>query len=867
MSWLRRLSNTFRAARLQRDIDREQAFHLAESADAMRREGMSQDEAVRRARLQFGNPTVQRERTRDVDIALSVDSFLRNLRHALRALRRTPGFTFTVVLTLALGIGANSAVFSAIDAVLLRPLPYPEPDRLMHLTQVVEGTGETNVAAVRLGDWSRLTTTFEAITSYVVEDVADTSTALPERVRRATVIPGFLKVWGIAPVLGRDFTEAEHRLGGPPAVLISERFWRSRFGGDPDVLKRAVSTAQRSYAVVGVLPASFLFPDRDVDWWVPEWIDAPWAQAREFRSASGVGRLKTGVTLEQARADLAGVQSRLGAQYPIDRTIRPLIVPLKETVVGGVRGSLWLLYGAVAVLLLIACTNIAALLLSRGARREHDVAVRYSLGASRASVVAQLLTEVGVLAFAGAVAGLFVAVGASAGLRVLAPDLPRLDEVGLDSRVLLYTTASALVVVVLCGLFPAVRSTRGVGSSAGAGRTQVPGRHSLQWWLVGVQVALSVTLLAGAGLLVRSIDALSRVNPGFDRSRVLTFRVSGSFGEETDYNRTVQRINRTLDEIEALPGVEAAATTTMLPGIPGGGWGVSVETSTDFQLVEGAAGAPPMLAVWRIVSPGYFAAMQIPLVAGELCRRPEGAMGTTEVLVNQAFVERYLRGRAAVGLHLAAGNPDRIVGIVGDAREGGIDRDPAPAVYSCFSAPTPFPWFLVRTSGDQLTVASAVRLKINELEPLRSVYDIMPLDERIGGAYAQNRLRTVVLALFAVTALSLACLGIYGTLSYVASLRRREVGLRLALGAGRSGIMRQFMGQGMRVAGLACVCGLALSVAFTRVLSGMLYGVSPSDPATLFSVVAIVLAVAALAAFIPAARAAFLPPMRALREE
>jgi predicted permease len=353
--------------------------------------------------------------------------------------------------------------------------------------------------------------------------------------------------------------------------------------------------------------------------------------------------------------------------------------------------------------------------------------------------------------------------------------------------------------------------------------------------------------------------ALSQVDAGFDATHVLTFRISGSFGEELDYSRTVQRINRTLDELRAMPGVTAAATTTQLPGTPGG-------FPAEFELVEGRAGER-LPAEVRVVSPSYFETMRIPIAAGELCRRPMDATGTTEVMVNRRFAERYLAGRPAVGMHLAAVSPDRIIGIVGDAREQGIDRSPTPTVYQCFSAPTPFPLFLVRTSGDPAALSSAVRLKINALEPLRSVYDIAPLDERIGDAYAENRLRTVVLAALAVTALVLACLGIYGTLGYVVGLRRREIGLRLALGAARSRILRQFVSQGVRVAAIACAFGLGLSFMFTRALSGMLFGVTPNDPATLAAAVAGVLGVAALAALIPAARAALVQPMRTLRDE
>ncbi len=867
MPWLRRLFNTFRPSRIQRDIERELSFHLAERADQLRSEGINDDDAMRRARLQFGNPLVQAERTRDMDIANWADAVVRNVRHAARAMGRTPGFTATVIVTFAVGIGANTAVFSIIDSVLLKPLPFPGGDRLVRVRQVRDA--ETPIAPVRLDEWSRRSSTFEALTGYYVEDVSDTTGHVPERLRRAVVAPAFLEVWGIAPALGRGFTEAEYRLGGSSAVLISDRYWRNRFGANPDVLSSAIRLEGTLHAIVGVMPAAFLFPDRSVDVWWPYPVDGPslqnTPQNRDLQSYTGIGRLGPGVTIEQARADLAVVQAGLAEEYPnTDAEIGPRIVPYKETVIGGVRGSLWLVFGAVSVLLLIACINIAALLLSRATRREHEVALRFSLGASRAVVAWQLLTETALLAFAGAAAGLLVAAGASAAIRTLAPDLPRLDEIRIDGRILVYTMVSALVVAFLCGVLPAVRGTRGASSLSSAGRTQVSGRHSIQWWLVGVQMALSVTLLASAGLLLRSIDALSRVDPGFDPARVLAFRVSGNWTETEDRHRLVQRINGTLDELVVLPGVASAATSWSLPGVPR-------QYQIPFELVEGRSESePPLIAEWRTVSPGYFDTLRIAHVAGAPCRRSSDARPTSEVMVNRSFADRYFRDRSVVGLTLrweAASHTARIAGVVADARELGLDRDPAPTVYACDSAPSPFPWFLVRTHGDPLAAAGVVRVKLNELEPLRSVYDITPLEQRIGDAYAQNRLRTTLLVLFAVTALCLACLGVYGTLSYAVSLRRREVGLRLALGALRSAIIRQLVGHALRVVGVACIGGLVLSVVFSRLLSGMLYGVSPLDPITLASVLGIVLVVGSLAALIPAARATLVEPMRVLREE
>jgi putative ABC transport system permease protein len=878
MSWVQRLINTLRPSRLLRDIDREIAFHLDERTDDLRGQGLPDEEARRTARIRFGNPLAQREWTRDVDITAAIDAALRNIRYALRTMRRTPGFTAAVVLTLALGIGANSAVFSAIDAVLLRPLPYPDADRLVELKQVHKRSGETRVAPVRLQDWIRLNTTFDGIAGYMLGEVVDPTGELPERIQNVTVTAGFFDVLGVHPAVGRSFSPEEHHFGykGPEPVILSDRRWR-RLGLDRQALERTVRVGNATIATIGVMPPTFEFL-KGIDVWIADDAGAPWSLSRTQTWFTGIARLKPGVTLEQARADLERVQVELGAQYPeTDRDLSVRIVPLKETVVGGTRTSLWVIYGAVSVLLLIACTNIAALLLSRAARREHEIAVRYSLGGSRTTVAMQLLTEAAVLSFVGALIGMAVAVVASRALRLLVPDLPRVGEIAIDARILVYTMLSTLFVTLVCGLAPAIQSTRRAQHVSGATRTTTSARHSVQWLLVGVQIALSVTLLAGAGLLVRSIDALSRVSLGFDSTHILTLRVSGQYGVETTDSH-IQRINRVLDSLESLPGVEGVAVASHLPG-------VRDYEQREFVLLEGRAEtAPPLIAEPRMVSPGYFAALRIPLLTGELCRRPVNSgwpkWTTTEVMVNRTFAERYFQGTAVVGLHLTGGLDrlvqnrhitgafaSRIVGVVGDAREAGVDREPAPTVYTCFSYPNPAPWHVIRTAGEPAAAVTAVRRRIRELEPLRSVHDIALLEQRIGDAYAQNRLRTWLLSLFAITALALVCAGVYGTLAYAVSLRRREVALRLALGALRHRIVRQLIATSLRIVGIATVCGLGLALLFTRSLSTMLYGVTPTDPPTLAGVIVLVVAVAGVAAIIPATRAAFMSPMRALREE
>lgn len=790
---------------------------------------------------------------------------LYHLRYALRGLRKTPVFTAAVVLTLALGIGANSAVFSAVDAVLLRPLRFPGAGQLVQLEQFnPKAPQQPFVAPVRLEDWNRLNTTFLAISGSYAQDDSELSGELPEKLKHAFVAPRFLQVWGISPELGRDFVSNEEHLNGPPAVLISDRFWRRRFGADPHVLGRTLRLGTWAVPIVGVMPASFTVPDRDVDLWSPSPVDLAFPKPRELTWFTAFGRMKSGVTLAQARADLARVQSNLGRQFPgTDAKLSVSIEPLKELTVGGIRSSLWILFGSVTLLLLIACSNIAALLLSRAAGRQHEIALRFSLGASRSSVSAQLLAEVLVLAIAGAGLGLLLAGGAARTFKYLARDLPRVEEIVLDWRVVLYAMGCALLVTLLCGIFPAVRFTRRdlAGALAQAGRSQVSAHKPGQMLLVGVQVALAVTLLSGAGLLARSLQALGQVAPGFDPEHVLTFHMTSSWAE-TGSGATSKWADRVAEGLRALPGVEAASTSLWLPGVPG-------QFQSELRPVEGGTAIDrKMLAEGRVVSPEYFATLHIPLLAGELCRTG----GPATMMVNRSFATSYLGGSQAIGHHLIqVGNPwatpTDIRGIVGDARESGLDTEPSPTVYWCSGGAQPGTYFLLRTHGSPAGMAETIRRKVREIEPRRSVYDLTPLTDHISGAYAQNRMRTILLAFFALTAILLCSVGLYGTLSYLVNLRRREVGLRLALGAMRSQIVRQFLWRGVSVCLAGTLAGLALAAWLSRLISGMLYGVSPWDGITLGGVVALVLAVSVAASVAPAVRAARVDPAQMLRQE
>jgi putative ABC transport system permease protein len=759
-------------------------------------------------------------------------------------------------------------MFSAIDAIVLRPLAFPHGDELVRIYQHDAHGRDANTfaAPARLEDWNRMATTFAGVTGYYKDDLSELSGPLPEKVTMALVAPRFLNVLGVAPALGRNFVPEEEHWGGPTSVLISHAFWLRRFHGDANVLNRKLRLGSTSYVIVGVMPEGFSYPDRDVDLWTPSAPDAPFAQRRDSTWFSVIGRMKPGVTLSQAAADLATVQQQLGRQYPKpDADLITTMEPLKATVIGGIGKSLWLLYGSVSLLLLIACSNIAALLLARTAEREQEIAIRFSLGAPRRAIVMQLLSEVVGLSLLGGLAGIGVAAAAAKGFHLLAEQLPRAGEVHLNWTVAGYSLACAVATALLCGLYPALRATR-VGAAKGlaAGtRGQVSARNPLQWVLVGVQVTLAVMLLIGAGLLLRSLDSLGHVDAGFDASHVLTLQVSGSWGETSDMPAVVQRIDRTLDGLRTLPGVEDAATASMLPGIP-------ALYQTEFAIDGKADASRKVLADTRWVSSGYFSTMTIPVLAGEPCSKTSTP---PQIVVNRTFANLYMGGGSAIGHVIKAatyndfGVNGMVRGVVADAREEGPREPPAPTVYSCFSAPTPFPNYLIRTKGEPTAMADAIRKRIHTLEPARSVYAVMPLEQHLSDAFTEDRLRTMLLTVFALSAVALACIGLYGTLSYLVRLRQREVGVRLALGAMRGQIVARFLLQGLRVVAMGCAAGLVAAAGMSRLLRSMLFGISPLDPVTYAGVAGIILAVAAIACCVPAVRAALAEPVKVLREE
>jgi putative ABC transport system permease protein len=848
-------------------IDGEIDDHIERMTAANLAAGMAPEDARRLALIEFGGREQVRQQVREAHLSACAEAFRFYAGAALRFLRRAPGFSLAVVITLTLSIGANAAVFSAIDAIVLRPLHFPYGDQLVRIYQH-DAKGRNNstfVAPQRLEEWNRMSSALSGVTGYYKDDLSELSGEMPERITEALVAPRFLDVLGVAPAVGRNFIPAEEHFGGPNAVLISYGYWQRKFHGNPDLLNLRLHIGSYFYSVVGVMPRGFQYPDRDVQVWATSPPDAPYAQSRDETWFNVIGRTKAGVTLQQAEADLSTVQARLGRQFPNpDAELTVETAPLKSTIVGDSGQSLWLLYGAVSLLLLIACLNIAALLLARTTERAHEISIRYSLGASRRSIMQQLLSEVLGLALLGSVGGLCAAAAAARAFHLLAGRLPRAEEVSLNWTIAGYTLGCVVFTTLVCGMYPALKGTRRAlahGLAAGA-RTQASTRHPMQWVLVGVQVTFAVTLLVGAGLLLRSLDALGKVDPGFDATQVLTLQVSGSWSESVNMANVTGRVNRTLDGLRSLPGVADAATASFLPGVPS-------KYQVEYQIDGKADPARRIMADTRTVSSGYFGTMRIPLLAGEGCKENST---TNDVVVNRSFANLYLGGSEAIGHMLQDANGDpfskgMVRGIVGDTREEGLNEAPVPTAYFCFSAPNPFPNYLIRVHGEPMAMADAIRRRIVELEPARSVYDVMPLEQHMSDTFTENRLRTVLLTLFAVTAVSLACIGLYGTLSYMGRIRQREMGLRLALGAPRQRIVTGFLLQGLRVAALGCSVGLAFGVVLSRFLRGMLFGISRLDPVTYAGVVALLLLVAALASLAPALRAAFTEPVTVLRDE
>lgn len=795
---------------------------------------------------------------------------------AWRTLIRRPGYSVTALLMLILGIGATSTLFSVVDTILLKPLPWTNPDRIV---TVYEASPSKNnqlslIAPVRLEEWNRLNQTFEAIAGVYTENITDTSGPEPERLSGRRVSPRFFEVFGVKPLLGRTFTKEEDIDGGPTAAVITEGFWTRRYARDPNVLSKRLVIDGKGWSIVGVMPKEFTTATADL--WIPAQLNPVLlTRIREARFYGGMGRMKPGVTMQQAQADLARVQQRLGEQYPqSDKNWSALVGDAKEQRVGEYRRTLLLVFGAVGLLMLIAVANIAGLTMAQLHQREREMAIRSSVGASRGQVVATVMREVLLIAAAGAVLGGAAAVAGVNLMAKLFTSLPRMSELQFDWRALAFTVGASLAAAAIFGLIPAVQATRAnlaklLGESA---RSVAGGRRALQRGLVVAQLALTVLLLASAGLLLRSYYNLSHVDAGFDTAHVMTFHVGAAWNEDRPKVGLMQIA--ILDAVKRLPGVESAGVTNFFPAS-----GATLNYQVTLEGIAATQEASTFTVGERTVSDGYLKALRFPLMAGEWCPplKPFSGFDKPEaghVMVNRRFVEQFAKGQNIVGRHLRfAQNPptvpaDEVVGVVGDVKEDGLGASATPYVYSCMGAGSwPDPEYVVRAQGDPRSLMSSVRQLVHEVAPNRAVFGMKALDTLVDDALEQPRLNAGFLGLFAGSAMLLASVGLYSLISLVVTARTREIGVRIALGASSSQVMGLvFSGAAKMLIG-GIVLGLVLTVAAEQLIKSVLYGVSPLDLVSLAAAVVVLASVSALAAFLPARRAATIDPLEAIRTE
>ena len=804
-----------------------------------------------------------------------MDTLLQDLRYAARTLLRRPGFAAVVVLTLALGIGANSAIFSVVNSVLLNPLPYANPERLVMVWGRYPDFGRVSTSLPDFRDWRERTRSFAQLAAWhgtIFNLTGDGSE--PQQLTADRVTANYFATLGVRPALGRAFTAEEERAGGnDDVVVLSHGLWQSRFGGDPGIVGRQINLSGRPYTVVGVAPKAFRFW-HDVDLWAPLRADTA-AYSRRAEYLTVFGRLKPGVTVRQAASDLADVVRQLAAQYPETNTVlRSEVVSMHKDVVGKVRPALLVFSGAVGFVLLIACANVANLMLTRAASREREIAIRATLGAAQSRLVRQALTESVLLAVAGGVLGLlFASLGVDA-LRSSGLDVvPRLAEVSLDARVVGFTLLLSLLTGLLFGLAPALRfasddlqstlreGARGASAGAAARR--------LRDALVLAEVALALVLLVGAGLLVRSFQQLNRVDPGFDPERVLTYGVILPRAKYGEGSRLPAVYDALLERTRGVPGVRAAAVSTSLPMESPPYTTYSVEGRPEPRVGEIQDVQPFQ------VSPDYFRVLGIKLRRGRLLDERDGPQSQRVAVINVEMARRVWPGQDPIGAHITFDDPSdtaavwwTVVGVVGTVAQEGLTAKPYAQLYRPIAqGESRAVWVSMRTAGDPLAAAAGARQALKAVDPDLPLNDLRTMEQRIAETVAQPRVSVALLGVFAAVALALAAIGIYGVVSYGVAQRTREIGIRMALGAKPADVLRLVIRQGMTPVAAGVALGIVGAFAATRAMATLLYGVSATDPMT-FAVVAVFLAAVALVAtYLPARRAMGVPPTEALRYE
>jgi putative ABC transport system permease protein len=877
LAYLRSLASTlFRQRDQDSQLDEEFRGHVARYAEDLERTGMPRAEAERRARIAFGSYEKAKENCREERAGFWLETVWKDLRFGLRMLRKAPGFTAVAILTLALGIGANNAIFSVIDTVLLRPLPYVNPASLVWAAERFPSThAPSAVISPDFLAWQQHNQVFEQMGGFAEGSGANlTGSGEPARVKVTNVTTSLFPMLAINPIAGRTFLSEEGQQAKGHVLLLSESLWRSRFSADPQIVGKTIRLDDEAYTVVGVLPGNLRYPSGDL--WTPLALDSDVfsPHSPRWRALTVVARLKTGGQIGQAQSNLQLITERMNREYPPEAApfrsnVRVEVLPLHALLVQNVRSLLLILLGAVAFILLIACANVANLLLSRGVVRGREMAVRAALGASRSRLIRQMLTEAALLAMAGGLLGLMFGLCGTKILQQLIPsNLP--SEIHLDPLLLCFCAAITVLVILVFGFLPAVIASRPyVHEALKVGGSQpgtAPAAHRLRALLSAGQIALSLILLVGAGLLARSFLLLSEVKLGFNPHGLLVASVERPVTADRHSSQYAIFFQEALQRAKALPGLKDAGLTSHYPlSIPNG--------ATGFLTVQGAQRVrPPSPISVGAVSADYFRTMGIRLLKGRVFRDSDAANAPSVVILNDSLAIIAFGDREPLGQHISLGPPPEswmeVVGVVSDTIGSSLEQVPMPEVFTPYlQDPSLFMSLVLRTQNAPETLSSAVRSTVESVDKDQPLSELTTMDDILAKSVAPQRFRMLLLGLFALLALALAIVGTYGVISYAVEQRTHEIGVRTALGAGRGDILRLVVAQGFRITALGIVAGIIGALALTRFMANLLYGITATDPRT-FTAVALLLSAAALAAcYIPARRATKVDPMIALRSE
>jgi putative ABC transport system permease protein len=811
-----------------------------------------------------------------------MDSLLSDIRFGLRAMLRSPGFTVVAVLTLALAIGANTAIFSFLDGVLLKPLPYPEPDRIVNLWEKPPNFPRNSISALNFLDWKEQTTVFSQIAAVSGGGFTLTGSGAPERLNGQLVSASYFDLFGTSAVFGRTFALEEDQPGKERVVVLTHRIWTSRFGSDPAILNRSLVLDGKSYTVIGVLPAASVYDRGWADIWVPLVLNRADAK-RDFHWLRAFARLKPGVSVERARAEMDAIAARIAAEYPdIKKGWGAVVEPYVDNIVGPqLRQSLWVLFAAVAAVLLIGCANLANLMLARGAARNREVAIRSALGAGRRRLLRHVMTECLLISACGAATGLAVGYGLKRAIVAAMPPfmLPPQAHISMDWRVLLFAALLAVLTALFFGLVPALQSTGGnpAGSLREGGRSATSGisGQRLRNGLIIAEVAVAFVLLSGAGLLMRSFARLLAVDTGFDTTNVITMGLPRVMGEDTDPDRLSLYYRRVVDEIATVPGVRDVALTSALPMQ---GWGFGMPYQIVGQQTADRSKRRPCF--FKTVTPSYFRAIGMRLLRGRPLADSDTKGGLPVAVVNETFAKQNFAkqdpiGRTVLVQQIITGKrelgpdvPWQIVGVVADERVNSLDSDASAGVYVPLAqSPIVGVALIARGTGEPLQIVKSIQSRVWSVDKNQALTDIRTLEQIKSETLASNRLRTVLLGIFAAIALVLAAVGVYGVISYAVAQRTHEMGIRSALGASSLHLIRVVVGGSLLLVVAGLILGGFGAWGLNRLLATLLFNTSPTDPPTMLTVAAVLAAVGFLACYVPAARTTRVDPMRVLRTE